>query len=137
MATFKGFSTVNRNGPPFNLEDLELVKQDILNQLKTSKGERVMLPEFGSIIHDLLMEPLTEATIGFVKDDVTDIVNQDPRVNLLNLNVSAMDNTLRCEIHLEYKPDLTEDILVAEFESTTGISLSSSGVESAQGTTTY
>ena len=135
MATFKGFSTVDRKGPPYNLEDLALVKQDILNQLKTSKGERVMLPEFGSVIPDLLMEPLTEATIGFVKDDVTDIVNQDPRVNLLNLNVSAMDNTLRCEIHLEYKPDLTEDVLVAEFESTTGISLNSGGVDSTQGTT--
>lgn len=123
MATFIGFSTVDRKGPPYTLTDLELVKQDILNQLKTSKGERVMLPEFGSIIPDILMEPLTDATIGYVKEDVTQIINADPRVKLLDINVSAMNNTLRCEIHLEYKIDQTADVLIAEFEAETGISI--------------
>lgn len=123
MATFIGFSTVNRSGPPYTLTDLELVKQDILNQLKTSKGERVMLPEFGSIIPDILMEPLTDATIGFVKEDITQIINDDPRVILLDVNVSAMNNTLRCEIHLEYKIDQTADVLIAEFEADTGVAI--------------
>ena len=56
MATFIGFSTDGKTKPPFSLVDLDLVKQDILNQLKTSKGERVMRPNYGSIIKESLMK---------------------------------------------------------------------------------
>jgi len=54
MATiFKGFSTVNKVKAPYTLTDMALVKQDLLNEFNTRKGERVMRPNFGSIIWDL------------------------------------------------------------------------------------
>ena len=58
MATiFKGFSTVDKIRAPYSLFDQELIKRDLLNEFQTRRGERLMKPNFGSIIHDLLMEP--------------------------------------------------------------------------------
>ena len=34
-----------------------------------------------------------------------------------------MNNTLRCEIHLEYKIDQTADVLIAEFEADTSVAI--------------
>ena len=116
MATFIGFSTDGKTKPPFNLVDLDLVKQDILNQLKTSKGERVMRPNYGSIIKESLMNPLDALTIQDIEDDCIRIVNSDPRVSLINLNVAELEHTLRVEMYLQYKADLTEDVLIAEFD---------------------
>jgi phage baseplate assembly protein W len=56
---YKGFSTINEANPTSKLFDLELVKQNIINTFYTRRGERVMNPDFGSIIWDLLMEPMT------------------------------------------------------------------------------
>tara|TARA_B100001057_G_scaffold64064_1_gene57678 strand:+ start:1271 stop:1645 length:375 start_codon:yes stop_codon:yes gene_type:complete len=116
MATFIGFSTDGKTKPPFSLVDLDLVKQDILNQLKTSKGERVMRPNYGSIIKESLMNPLDALTIQDIEDDCIRIVNNDPRVSLINLNVADLEHTLRVEMYLQYKADLTEDVLIAEFD---------------------
>ena len=116
MATFIGFSTVGKVKPPFNLVDLDLVKQDILNQLKTSKGERVMRPNYGSVIMESLMEPLDGLIIQDIEDDCIRIVRSDPRVDLININVQAFEHTLRVEMYLQYKADLTEDVLIAEFD---------------------
>jgi phage baseplate assembly protein W len=116
MATFIGFSTDGKLKPPFNLVDLDLVKQDILNQLKTSKGERVMRPEYGSIIKESLMSPLDELTIRDIEDDCRRIVKSDPRVDLITMNVNTLEHTLRVEMYLQYKADLTEDVLIAEFD---------------------
>ena len=56
MATiFKGFSTIDKIRAPYSLFDQELIKRDLLNEFQTRRGERLMKPNFGSIIHDLLM----------------------------------------------------------------------------------
>ena len=56
MATvFKGFSTVDKIRAPYSLTDIELVKRDLLNEFYTKKGERVMRPNLGCIVHDLLL----------------------------------------------------------------------------------
>ena len=62
---FIGFNTIDNPQPPFTLTDINLVKRDILNHLETNLGERVMLPTYGSRIHQLLMEDLQLAV--FVK----------------------------------------------------------------------
>ena len=52
---YKGFSTVNKIRAPYTLTDAELVKTDLLNELNTRQGERVMRPTFGTRIFDILM----------------------------------------------------------------------------------
>ena len=51
---YKGFSTVDDTTTNVKLYDYELIKQDILNQFNTRKGERLMNPNFGSIVWDLI-----------------------------------------------------------------------------------
>ncbi len=59
MALYNGFSTLN-GSKKFKLTDFELVKQDLQNHFGIRKGEKLMNPEFGTIIWDLLFEPLNE-----------------------------------------------------------------------------
>ena len=56
---YKGFSTINRN-KKFRATDVELVKQDLINHFSVRKGEKLMQPNFGTIIWDMLFEPLDE-----------------------------------------------------------------------------
>lgn len=116
MATFIGFSTSNKLKPPFTLTDLDLVKQDILNHFLTRKGERVMRPNFGSIIHDILMEPFDDFTKQDVEDECKQIVENDPRVELIDMNVENSDHFLKVELYLEYNVDQSRDVLEMRLE---------------------
>ncbi len=115
MALFKGMSTVERSGPPYTLVDQELVKRDLLNELYTKKGERVMRPNFGSIIWDLLMSPNTPDLQEMVKEDIERIVERDPRVETKNINVFVGDNSIRAEVELFYNLIKDTDILYLEY----------------------
>jgi len=57
---YVGFSSVDISNTNSKLYDFALIQQDIINQFNTRKGERVMLPTFGSIIWDVIMEPMTD-----------------------------------------------------------------------------
>jgi phage baseplate assembly protein W len=57
MTTYRGLSTLGQN-KKFRLTDIELVKRDLLNHFQIRKGEKLMNPNFGSIIWNMLFEPL-------------------------------------------------------------------------------
>ena len=116
MATFIGFSTDNKQKPPYTLTDLDLVKQDLLNHFLTRKVERVMRPNFGSIIHDILMEPFDNLTKQDIEDECVNIVGNDPRVDLISTNVENSDHFLKVELYLQYKVDQSEDVLEVRLE---------------------
>jgi len=115
VAKFRGFNTVDRIRAPYTLEGADLVKRDLLNTFYTKKGERVMRPEYGSIIWDLLMNPDDTATEKEIRDDVIRIVDADPRVEHLYTTVIYMDHTIRIEINLKYVLLNNEDILYLEY----------------------
>ena len=115
-ATNIGFSTIDRKSPPFTLEDFELAKQDLLNAFKTKRGERVMRPDFGTIIFDLLFEPFDAELEEAVADDARRIIDQDPRVELVNMQARELEHTLRLDIVLNYVPLDVVDTLVIEYE---------------------
>lgn len=84
---YKGFSSLDNSSANTRLYDFDLIKQDLLNHFKTRKGERVMNPTFGSIIWDLLMEPMTDQIRDALKEDITRICNSDPRIVPTNIQV--------------------------------------------------
>ena len=117
MATiFKGFSTVDKIRAPYSLFDQELIKRDLLNEFYTRKGERLMKPNFGCIIWDLLMEPEDTITEDEIRDDITRIVDKDPRVDIQDIVLYTADHTVRAEVLLRYVQSNNEDILYLEFE---------------------
>lgn len=93
MATniYRGFSTRDwQNRQNFGMRDLELVKRDLLNHIYTIKGERVMMPNFGTRIPLLAFEPNDETTRATVEEDLRAVFNYDPRVQLLSLAVNSL-----------------------------------------------
>ena len=67
---YKGFSTIGKVRAPYTAIDGELIKIDLLNELKARKGERVMRPNFGTTIYDILMNPLDEFVIEGIKTTI-------------------------------------------------------------------
>ena len=45
-----GFSTYGKRTPPYTEEGIDLAKQDLQYAFLTRRGERVMRPDFGTII---------------------------------------------------------------------------------------
>ena len=57
---YRGISTANPNNTSSTLYDIALIKQDIINHFHIRQGEKLENPEFGTIIWDVLFEPLTD-----------------------------------------------------------------------------
>ena len=124
MRKFKGFSTVNKQWGNFKLYDIDLAKQDLLNELYTRKGERIMSPDFGSIIWDLLFDPITDRTIELIQEDMQRILTKDPRLELRQLDVREDfdTQTITVAIILNYVPTATLTELIATFNRDTALS---------------
>ena len=100
---YKGFSTVNPSTGGVNLYDFSLIQQDILNNFNTKRGERVMNPKFGSIIWELLMEPITDQVRQALVDDITNICKNDPRVIPTNINLTEYPSGYLLELTLNLR----------------------------------
>lgn len=102
--TYKGFSTVDPDQTGFNLYDLQLVKQDIINHFHIRQGELLSNPEFGTIIWDILYEPLTERLKDIIVENVSTIINYDPRVNVVDVIVDQYESGIQIEATLMFLP---------------------------------
>jgi len=107
---FRGYSSVGTNFLNPVRYDLDLARQDLLNQFHTRLGERVMLPRFGTIIWELLFDPLDDRTERLIRGDVERIITEDPRWNLQSVTVTEGPNSLDIEAVVIYRP--TDEIIV-------------------------
>lgn len=107
---FRGYSSVGTSFLSPVKFDLDLARQDLLNQFHTRLGERVMLPKFGTIIWDLLFDPLDDRTEKLIRDDVERIITEDPRWGLQSIVVSEGPNALTVEATVTYVP--TEETVI-------------------------
>ena len=113
---YRGFSTVNRN-KKFRVADVDLVKQDLLNHFSIRKGEKVMQPNFGTVIWSLLFEPLNEQLNQLIIDDVRRIVGYDPRIGLKNINITGQDYGIQIELDLVFLPTNQATTLSLQFDT--------------------
>lgn len=120
--TYKGFSTVSGSNS-FNLYDLELIKQDLINLFYVRMGERLEQPEFGTIIWDLVFEPLTEELKDAVIKNVEQIINFDPRVRADQVIVTTYESGIQIECVLTYYPYNIQEALQLRFDQNNGILL--------------
>jgi len=103
MLTYRGLSTIGQN-KKFRLTDIELVKRDLLNHFQIRKGEKLMNPEFGSIIWNVLFEPMTQDIKQIILDDVNKVVSYDPRISINDVVLTEQQNGLQIQISLTYIP---------------------------------
>lgn len=81
------------------------IEESIYIILGTSKGERVMRPDFGCGIHDFVFSQADEFTIQSIKYHVEEALRDwEPRIDLLNVDVrSAVMENNRLIINIEYR----------------------------------
>lgn len=116
MAIYKGFSTKDKLYPPYTLTDIELVKQDIMNTFDTRKGERVMMPEFGSRIYEYLFEQLDHRTREAILDDAKQVIATEPRVEMISIDLIESEQAITLQIELLFKPQNTAEKLYVQFQ---------------------
>jgi phage baseplate assembly protein W len=119
--TYKGFSTVSADSESFSLYDLALIKQDIINHFHIRQGERLENPTFGTIIWDILFEPLTEELKNLVKQNVETIINYDPRVKVDQIIITTYESGIQVECVLTYLPYNIQEALQFKFDQANGL----------------
>lgn len=115
MITYRGFST-KLNAKKFSVTDFDLAKRDLMNYFEIRKGEKLMQPSFGTVIWDMLFEPLTEDTQQVITEDITRIIGYDPRLSVGQVAVTQQDNGFLVQITLAYIPTDQSETIALNFD---------------------
>jgi len=115
---YKGFSTINQV-KKFRLTDAELIKRDLINHFSIRKGQKLMNPDFGSIIWNMLYEPLTADVKSTIVEDVRRIVSYDPRLQVNNVILDEFEHGLQVQVELTFLPGNYSEQLYLTFNSNT------------------
>lgn len=118
MTTYKGFSTIGKV-KKFRLTDFELAKRDLLNHLNIRKGERLMQKNFGTIIWDMLFEPLTDEVKSLISNDLIEIVSYDPRLRINSMNIIEYDHGLQLQLGITFIPTNQVEQMLITFDQNT------------------
>jgi phage baseplate assembly protein W len=119
--TYRGFSTISADSESYTLYDLALIKQDIINHFHIRQGERLNNPEFGTIIWDMIFEPLTEDIKDLILKNVEDIINYDPRVRADLITVTSYESGIQIDCTLTYMPYNISESLRFRFDQENGL----------------
>ena len=120
-AAYRGMSSVNIENPNFRLFDLSIIKQDIINHFHIRQGEKLENPEFGTIIWDVLYEPLTESLKQAIVKNVEDIINYDPRVAADRVIVDTYESGILIECVLTYLDYSIAEAMQLRFDQDNGL----------------
>jgi len=108
---YRGFSTVANTNEGYSLYDFALIKQDLINHFHIRQGEKLSNPDFGCIIWDLLFEPFTPAVQEAIIQNVTAIINYDPRLTAKQVVVDTYEHGISISCELTYLPyDISESV---------------------------
>ena len=119
---YRGISTVNSNSKEFKLYDLALIKQDIVNHFHIRLGEKLENPGFGTIIWDILYEPLTDSLKDIIVQNVTEIVSvHEPRVKVDRVVVDSYESGIQIECELTYLEYNISEKLRFTFDQNNGL----------------
>jgi len=80
-----------------------------------------MNPNFGSIIWNILMEPMTEAVRTALSDDINRICNSDPRVIPTQINMTEYESGYLLELTLTLKGTDQSSNLKLTFDQSVGL----------------
>ena len=118
--TYQGLSTINPDNTSFRLYDISLIKQDLINHFHIRQGEKLSNPEFGTIIWDALFEPLTDTLKDAITQNVTKIINSDPRTNVDSILIDQYEKGIQIECTITYLPFNISETLRMRFDEDSG-----------------
>ena len=120
---YKGYSSVDNTSSTTEMFDFDLVKQDIMNHFSTRRGERVMNPGFGSVIWELIFEPLTAESKSIIENDIARVLSSDPRITVQALNINQQSYGFIVEITLQLVGTSQVEVMRLNFDKEAGLSL--------------
>jgi uncharacterized protein len=89
----------------------ESVRQSIWLILGTAKGERVMRPDFGCGIYDLVFETNSASTAGRIEEAVRSaLLFLEPRIDVLEVQVQNNGNGEVLMISIDYQVRATDNM---------------------------
>jgi phage baseplate assembly protein W len=88
----------------------ESVRQSIWLILGTAKGERVMRPDFGCGIYNLVFETNSASTAGRIEEEVKDaLLFFEPRIDVLEVQVQPDGKGEMLVISIDYQVRATDN----------------------------
>jgi phage baseplate assembly protein W len=87
------------------------IYEAILNILQTAPGERVMRPEYGCGIHNLIFAPMNARTVGEIIRYVQQALGRwEPRIEVPDVEVDVdPDDDARLLVQVRYRIKATHD----------------------------
>jgi len=117
--------SVNSEGKITMSEYEEDIRESIWIILSTSKGERVMRPDFGCGINDFVFASIDSSTLALIESTVREaLILWEPRIEVINIKVSTdMIKEGKLIINMDYKVRRTNNQfnLVYPFYLTEGV----------------
>jgi uncharacterized protein len=102
---------VDEGGAVAVAEYEESVRQSIWVILGTAKGERVMRPDFGCGIYDMVFGVNSSTTASEAAEEVHDaLISFEPRVDVLNIDVSPGDDGEVLYVSIDYQIRATNTV---------------------------
>jgi len=120
---YKGYSSRTPANASVKIFDLELVKQNIINTFNTRRGERVMNPNFGTIIWDVLMEPMTPDIRDALTQDIKRICESDPRAIPVSMNLTEYPTGYIVEVTMKLKGTDQTSAMRLSFDQNIGLTV--------------
>lgn len=115
MPTYIGFNTIGQN-KKFTLTDFALIKRDLANAFNIRQGELVGRPSYGTLIWNLVFENQVEDLQRGMEEEIRRIVAQDPRIQIVQLNVYPQQNGILVELEVETVATTNAQILTLFFD---------------------
>ena len=104
-------AAINRNGSVRLVTGVEEVDAAIRMILSTVPGERVMRPEFGCAMWEMIFAPLTAGTIGLIEQAVREALERwEPRIALASVTAEPEQATGTVHITVSYRIKATNDV---------------------------
>lgn len=76
-----------------------LIKNDLVQLILTSRGERVMRPFWGTVVRGSLFETMTESLLSTIEQNITDTIRTyEPRIKATAQATQGDNNTLNIKI---------------------------------------
>lgn len=98
--------------------DVQHIRESVEQILRTSLGERVMLPEFGAGLKNLVFEPNNPVTMSLLeKTLLRDLIKWEPRIEVVDISISVESENLLVLVCIYKIPEIElEESIAVPYE---------------------
>lgn len=119
MANFNKLYGYNSdNGANSLVQNADVVKTDIMREIKTKKGSYLNKPQYGTNIQSMIFEQMNNSNIQSIEQSIEDVFLRDGRATVKNMSFKEDKNTLIILVDFYYVNNYITDTLSINFDLT-------------------